>query len=88
MHLHPVLKKGQFLLRSRLGNHLKRILIYKELFELAEPSLGYFNFSKGEWQAMRALENDRRIVIKKADKGSCVVVCNRNDYITEREKNS
>ena len=62
--------------------------IEKELFEFAEPSLGYFNFSKGEWQAMRALENDRSIVIKKADKGSCVVICNRNDYIAEREKNS
>ena len=35
---------------------------------------------------MRALANDRSIVIKKADKGSCVVVWNRNDYIAEAEK--
>ena len=49
-------------------------------------SLGYSNFSKEEWQAMRALANDRSIVIKKADKGSCVVVWDRNDYIAEAEK--
>ena len=60
--------------------------IKKELFELAETSLGYSNFSKEAWQAMRALANDRSIVIKKADKGSSVVVWDRNDYIAEAEK--
>ena len=35
---------------------------------------------------MRALANDRSIVIKKADKGSCVVVWDRDDYIAEAEK--
>ena len=35
---------------------------------------------------MRALANDRSIVIKKADKGSCVVIWDRNDYILEAEK--
>ena len=35
---------------------------------------------------MRALANDRSIVIKKADKGSCVAVWDRNDYIAEAEK--
>ena len=37
-------------------------------------------------RAMRALANDRNIVVKKADKGSCVVVWDRNDYIAEVEK--
>ena len=35
---------------------------------------------------MRALANDRSIVMKKADKGSCVVVWDQNDCITEAEK--
>ena len=35
---------------------------------------------------MRLLDNDRSIVIKKADKGSCVVVWDREDYIAEAEK--
>ena len=48
--------------------------------------MGYSNFSKEEWQAMRALADDRSIVIKKADKGSTVVVWDRNDYILEAEK--
>ena len=33
--------------------------IEKELFEWVGTSLGYSNFSKEEWQAMRALANDR-----------------------------
>ena len=60
--------------------------IEKDLFELAETSFGYSNFSKEEWQVLRALANDRSIVIKKADKGSCVVIWDRNDYILEAEK--
>ena len=35
---------------------------------------------------MRSLANDRSIVIKKTDKGSCVVVWDREDYIAEAEK--
>ena len=30
--------------------------------------------------------NDRSIVIKKADKGSCAVVWDRDDYLPEAEK--
>ena len=35
---------------------------------------------------MRLLPNDRNIVIKKADKGSCVAVLDREDYIAEASK--
>ena len=35
---------------------------------------------------MRALADNRSIVIRKADKGSTVVVWERNDYILEAEK--
>ena len=35
---------------------------------------------------MRSLADYRSLVIKKADKGSCIVVWNRNDYLTEAEK--
>ena len=51
-----------------------------------ETSIGYSNFSREEWQGMTALANDRSIIIKKADKDSCVVVWDRNDYIAEAEK--
>ena len=58
----------------------------KELFELNQTPLGYSNFSKEEWQAMRSLANDRSIVIRKAYKGSCVVVCDRENYGAETKK--
>ena len=60
--------------------------VEKELFEVCKSNLGYLNFSKEEWQCMRLLANDRSINIKKVDKGSCVVVWDREDYIAETSK--
>ena len=42
--------------------------------------------SKEEWEALTGLADDRSIVIKQADKGSCVVVWCRDDYIKEANK--
>ena len=39
-------------------------------FKVVDSKLGYSNFSKREWQTMRALADDRSMVIKKPDKGS------------------
>ena len=58
----------------------------KEIFTFSEKPLRYSNLSKKEWQAVRSLANDRNIVIKKADKGSCLVIWDRLDYIMEAEK--
>ena len=41
------------------------------------------NLSKTEFIAKRTLSNNRNIIIKKADKGSAVVIQNRSDYIAE-----
>ena len=35
---------------------------------------------------MRNLEDDRNVIIKPADKGSAVVIWDRNDYLKEAEK--
>ena len=40
----------------------------KQIFKIVDSKLGYSNFSKEEWQAMRALADDRSIVIKKLTK--------------------
>ena len=61
--------------------------VESDLFKATERSLGYFNLSKEEWDAIRSLADDRNIVIKRADKGSCVVIWDRNDYIKEAESN-
>ena len=42
--------------------------------------------SKEEWEASRGLADDRSISIKQEDKGSCVVVWCRDDYIKEANK--
>ena len=59
--------------------------IENELFKTEETPLGYSNLSKEEWEAIRTLADDHNIAIKKADKCSCVVIWDRNDYITEAE---
>ena len=38
------------------------------------------------WQCVRSIANDRSILIKKADKGSCVVVWDSEGYIAEASK--
>ena len=40
-----------------------------------------YNLSNEEWLAMRGLAEDPNIIIKPADKGSCVVVWDQEDYI-------
>ena len=59
--------------------------VEKELFSCTSKKLGYSNLSTEEWKAMHSLADDRSIVIKKADKGSSVVVWDRNDYVMEAE---
>ena len=45
-----------------------------------------YNLFKEEWLTMRDLTEDRDIAIKRADKGSCVVVLDREDYIAEADR--
>ena len=44
------------------------------------------NFSREEWKALRDLAEDKSIVIKSADKGSCVVIWDREDYLKEADR--
>lgn len=55
-------------------------------FSLLPGDTTRYNLTKEEWLAMRALAEDRSIVIKPADKGSCVVAWSRTDYVLEVEK--
>ena len=48
---------------------------------MIEKPLGHSSLSKEEWEAMTTLADDRNIV----DKGSCVVLWDRNDYTAEAE---
>ena len=57
-----------------------------EIFKTYEKPLGCSNLPRDEWRAVRSFADDRNIVIKKAEKGSCVVVWSRSDYVMEAEK--
>ena len=48
-----------------------------------ERHLGYFNLSKKEWDAIRSLDDDRNLAIKRAKKGFCEVIWDRNDFVKD-----
>ena len=56
-----------------------------DLLKAIEIPLGYSNLSKREWDAIRSLADDRNIVIRISDKGFCVVIWDRNDYVKEAQ---
>ena len=58
----------------------------KEISSMVPGTPLDYNLSKEEWLAMRGLAENRNIIIKPADKGSCVVVWYREDYIGEADK--
>ena len=57
-----------------------------KLFEITKEPTCYSNLSHKEWRAIRTLAGDRSIIIKKADKGSCIVAWDRADHFREAEK--
>ena len=56
------------------------------MFELPKADIKYSNLSQEGWNAIRSLADDKNIIIKKADKGSCIVIWGRDDYLMEAEK--
>ena len=60
--------------------------VESELFEITKERTRYSNLLQEEWRAIRTLADDRSIVIKKADKVSCIVVWDGDDYLREAEK--
>ena len=59
--------------------------VESDLCKAIERPLGYSNMSKEEWDAIRSLADNRNIVIKRADKGFCVVMWDRSDFVKEAE---
>ena len=57
-----------------------------EVFSVLPGTPRHYNLSKEEWLAMRDLAEDRKIIIKPADKVSCVVLWDRENYQAEAEK--
>ena len=88
-----VLEKGlDFVLTPK--SHLKRppghpcveLFLSKlesELLSFLPGKPQAYNITKDEWLVMRSRAEDRSIIIKPAGKGSCVVVCDGEDYLAE-----
>ena len=58
----------------------------KDILSILPGKATNYNLPKKEYLTMRSLQNDRSVVIKPADKGSAVVVWDRNDYLKEAER--
>ena len=56
------------------------------VFSLLPDNTSRYSLTKEKWLAMRGLAEDPNIVIKPADKDSCVVVWDKTDYLLEAEK--
>ena len=54
----------------------------EEIFSL-DKKLSYSNLAKEERHALYSLRDNTSIIIKEADKGSGIVVWDREDYLTE-----
>ena len=57
----------------------------EKLMNMEIPQNKYNSLTREERSALYNLKNDKNIVIKSADKGSAVVVWDRDDYIKEAE---
>ena len=77
--------------QSPIGNHQQvthvvELFLSKmehELFSFLPGKPQSYNLTREEWEALKNLKEDRSIIIKPADKGSCVVVWDREDYLAE-----
>ena len=57
----------------------------EKLTKVEVPKDKFNNLTNSEWKALYDLKIDKSIVIKSADKGSLVVMWDREEYIKEAE---
>ena len=60
--------------------------VKEDIFSVLPGHPKKFNLSKEKYLTMRSLQNDRSVIIKPADKGSAVVVWDRQGYLKEAER--
>ena len=58
-------------------------LVEFDLFKAIERPLVYLSLTRDESESIRSLADDKKIVIKITDKGSCVVIWDRHYYFKE-----
>ena len=83
--VNPFKKKSKFNPKGCAAIEMYLTRLEEEILSLDEK-MSYSNLTKGERNALHFLHDDPSIIIKEADKGSAVVVWDREDYL--REANS
>ena len=61
-------------------------ILEDELLQIEERGKNFSNLTSEEREALKALVNDDQIVIKPADKGSAIVIWDREDYEKEAQR--
>ena len=83
--VNPFKKKSKFNPKGDAAIEMYLSRLEEEILSL-DGKISYSNLTKGERNALYLLRDDPSIIIKEADKGSAVVVWDREDYL--REANS
>ena len=83
--VNPFKKKSKFNPKWDAAREMYLSRLEEEILSLDEK-VSYSNLTKGERNALYLLRDDPSIIIKEADKGSAVVVWDREDF--SREANS
>ena len=83
--VNPFKKKSKFNRKRDAALEMYLSRLEEEILSL-DGEISYSNLTKGERNALYLLRDDPSIIIKEADKGSVVVVWEREDYL--REANS
>ena len=79
----PFKKKSKFDLKRRDAAIELCLSHLKEEISSSDYKVGYSNLTEGERDAVYSLKNNNSIIMKEADKGSAVVVWDRQVYLKE-----
>ena len=60
--------------------------VKKDIFSVFPEHLKKFTLDREDYPTMHSLQNNRSVIIKPADKGSVVVVWDRQDYLKKAER--
>ena len=80
--INPFKKKSKFNPKEDAGIEMYLSRLEEEILAL-DDKMCYSNLTKEERNALYKLRDDPSIIIKEADKGSAVVVWDREDYLKE-----
>ena len=82
----PFRKKSTYNPKGSAAIEVYLSIIEGRIMEIADQqNSGFSNLTREEKLALENLKNDKSIIIKSADKGSSVVVWDREDYFKEAE---